>query len=247
MKINLGQFKRFEKQIILKKIGLAGQKKIFSANVLIVGLGGLGCPLLTYLAASGVGKIGIVDFDKIEISNLNRQTLFNPKDIDKFKVEQAKKTVNKMNKKIKIIPFKKKITSKNIKKIFSSFDIICDGTDNYNTRYLINDYCVKSKKILISSAISKFDGQLMKFNFKKKGPCYRCFMPNPPDFENNCQTEGIFSPVAGIMGSLQANEVLKSILNTQDELINRVLIFDALKTEFRKSKISINPNCINKC
>ena len=147
----------------------------------------------------------------------------------------------------KIIPFKKKITSKNIKKILSSFDIICDGTDNYNTRYLINDYCVKNKKILISSAISKFDGQLMKFNFKKKGPCYRCFMPSPPDLENNCQAEGIFSPVAGIMGSLQANEVLKCILNSKNDLTNHVLIFDSLKTEFRKSKISINPKCINKC
>ena len=240
MKINLSQFKRFEKQIILKKIGLAGQKKIFSANVLVIGLGGLGCPLITYLVASGVGKIGIVDFDKVEISNLNRQTLFNPNDIGKLKVKQV-------NKKIKIISFERKLTSKNIKKIFNSFDIICDGTDNYNTRYLINDYCLKSEKILISSAISKFDGQLMKFNFQKKGPCYRCFMPSPPDFENNCQTEGIFSPVAGIMGSLQANEVLKCILNHKNNLSNQVLIFDSLKTEFRKSKISINPKCINKC
>ena len=247
MQINSSQFKRFEKQIILKKVGLAGQKRIFSANVLVIGLGGLGCPLLTYIASSGVGKIGIVDFDKVEISNLNRQTLFNPSDIGKFKVNQAKKAINKINKKINVIPFKKKLTSKNIKKIFSSFDIICDGTDNYNTRYLINDYCVKNKKILISSAISKFDGQLMKFNFKKKGPCYRCFMPSPPDFENNCQNEGIFSPVAGIMGSLQANEVLKAILNTKDDLTNLVLVFDALKTEFRKLKISINPGCINKC
>ena len=247
MKINLSQFKRFEKQIILKKIGLVGQKKISSANVLIIGMGGLGCPLLTYLAASGVGKIGIVDFDKVEVSNLNRQTLFNEKDIGKYKVEQAKKAIHKINKKIKIITFKKKLTFKNIKKIFNCYDIICDGTDNYNTRYLINDYCVKNKKILISSAISKFDGQLMKFDFKKKGPCYRCFMPIPPDFENNCQTEGIFSPVAGIMGSLQANEVLKSILNSKNDLRNRLLIFDALETEFRKSRISINPKCINKC
>ena len=146
MKINLGQFRRFEKQIILKSIGLAGQKKIFAANVLIIGLGGLGCPLLTYLVSSGVGKIGIVDFDKVEISNLNRQTLFNPGDVGKFKVDQAKKAINKINKKIKIISFKKKITFKNIKKILSSFDIICDGTDNYNSRYLINDYCVKIKK-----------------------------------------------------------------------------------------------------
>ena len=247
MKINLSQFKRFEKQIILKKIGLAGQKKISSANVLIIGMGGLGCPLLTYLAASGVGKIGIVDFDKVEISNLNRQTLFNTNDIGKFKVDQAKKAVNKINGKIKIIPFKIKLTSKNIKKIFNKFSIICDGTDNYNTRYLINDYCVKNKKTLISSAISKFDGQLIKFDFKKKGPCYRCFMPSPPNFENNCQTEGIFSPVAGIMGSLQANEVLKSILNSKDNLTNCLLRFDSLKTDFRKSKISINPQCINKC
>ena len=247
MEINSSQIKRFEKQMILKKIGLAGQKRIFSANVLVIGLGGLGCPLITYIASSGVGKIGIVDFDKVEISNLNRQTLFNPSDIGKSKVNQAKKAINKINKKINVIPFKKKLTSKNIKKIFSSFDIICDGTDNYNTRYLINDFCLKNKKILISSAISKFDGQLMKFNFKKKGPCYRCFMPSPPDFENNCQTEGIFSPVAGIMGSLQANEVLKCILNNKNNLTNQVLIFNSLKTEFRKSKIIINPKCINKC
>ena len=247
MKNSLDQFKRFEKQIVLKKIGFAGQKKIFSANVLIIGLGGLGCPLLTYLAASGVGKIGIIDLDKVEISNLNRQTLFNPSDIGKFKVSQAKKAINKINKKIKIISYKEKITKKNIKKILSKFNIICDGTDNYYSRYLINDYCVKNKKILISSAISKFDGHLMKFNFKKRSPCYRCFMPNPPNDENNCEAEGIFSPVAGIMGSLQANEVLKCILDTKNNLDSRLLIFDALKTEFRKSKISINPKCINKC
>ena len=247
MKINLSQFKRFEKQIILKKIGLTGQKKISSARVLIIGMGGLGCPLLTYLAASGVGRIGIVDFDKVEISNLNRQTLFNTIDIGKYKVNQAKKVIYKINRNIKVDLFKKKLTSKNIKQIFNNYTIICDGTDNYHTRYLINDYCVKNKKILISSAISKFDGQLMKFNFKKKSPCYRCFMPTPPKLEKNCQTEGIFSPVAGIMGSLQANEVLKCILNSKNNLRNHLLIFNALTTDIRKTKISINPKCINKC
>ena len=247
MKFSLKDFKRFEKQIILKKIGLAGQKKIFSSRILIVGLGGLGCPLITYLVASGVGKIGIVDFDKVELSNLNRQTLFGSNDLGKFKVIQAKKYLNKLNSKVKIITFKKKLTSKNIKRIFNKFDIICDGTDNYNTRYLIIDFCIKYKKILISSAISKFDGHLFKFNFKKRGACYRCFMPEKPITENNCQTEGIFSPVAGIMGSLQANEVLKSILNIKDFLNNQILIFDSLKTQFRKLKIIINPNCINKC
>ena len=247
MKIKLDYFKRYEKQIILKKIGISGQKKILSSSVLVVGVGGLGCPLITYLAASGVGKIGIIDFDKVEISNLNRQTLFGANDLGKFKVIQAKKNINKLNKKVKIITYKKKLNSKNVKNILNKFDVICDGTDNFNTRYLINDYCKKNKKILISAAITKFDGHLLKFNFKKKGPCYRCFMPEMPNVENNCQTEGIFSPVAGIIGSLQANEVLKHFLSSKNDLTSQILIFDALKTEFRKSKISINLNCINKC
>jgi len=247
MKITLDHFKKFEKQIILKKIGVSGQRKILSSSVLVVGVGGLGCPLITYLAASGIGKIGIVDHDKIELSNLNRQTLFGISDLGKLKVEQAKKSINKLNKKIKITVFKEKLTSKNIKNILKKFDIICDGTDNFYTRYLINDYCQKNKKILISGAISKFDGHLLKFNFKKKGPCYRCFMPEIPDTKNDCQSEGIFSPVAGIMGSLQASEVLKSILNSKNDLTSQILIFDALKTEFRKLKVSINKKCINKC
>ena len=247
MKINNEALKRFEKQIILKKIGLAGQKRIFSAKVLIIGIGGLGCPLLYYLSASGVGRIGIVDFDKIEISNLNRQSLFNQKDIGKYKVDQAKHAINKMNKKIEVKTFKNKLNINNIKRIFKSFDIICDGTDNYETRYLINDYCKRNKKILISSAISRFDGHLMKFDFKQKSPCFRCFMPHTPEFENNCQANGIFSPVAGIMGSLQANEVLKTILNPKNKTKKNMIIFDSLKTEFRKSTILINPNCINKC
>ena len=139
------------------------------------------------------------------------------------------------------------MSKNNIKNIFKNFDIICDGTDNYDTRYLINDYCLKNKKILISSAINKFDGNLMKFNFKKKGPCYRCFMPEPPNFDNNCQTEGILSTVAGIMGTLQANEVLKTILGNKKESNNSILIFDGLETKFKRLKLIINPNCINKC
>ena len=247
MELNLRDFKRFEKQIILKKIGISGQKKIKNSKILIIGMGGLGCPLITYLASAGVCNIGIVDHDKVELSNLNRQTLFNSYDIGKFKVSQAKMKIQKIYNKIRIKIFNIKISSKNIKKIISNYDIICDGTDNFETRYLVNDQCKKDKKILISAAISQFDGHLFKFNFKKKGPCYRCFMPNPPNDENNCQTEGIFSPVAGIMGSLQASEVLKCILNTKNKLTNHILIFDALKTDFRKSKISINPKCINKC
>ena len=247
MKFDTQIFNRFEKQIILKKIGVSGQKKILSAKVLIIGLGGLGCPLVTYLAGSGVGKIGLVDHDKVEISNLSRQTIFNSSDIGKLKVDLVKKMIDKMNREIKVITFKEKVQSNNLEQILNNFNIICDGTDNFKTRYLINDYCVKKKKILISSAISKFDGHLMKFDFSKKGPCFRCFMPDIPDLENNCQSEGIFSPVAGIMGTLQANEVLKTILNQKEDLNGQLIIFDSLKTKLKKVAMSINPKCINKC
>lgn len=247
MAIKFKEFKRFEKQIILKKVGIAGQEKIKKAKVLIIGIGGLGCPLLTYLASSGINNIGIVDHDKVELGNLNRQILFNTSDLGKYKVVQAKSKVIKIYKKIKIKTFKKKISTKNINSILKDYSIICDGTDNFETRYLINDYCKSKKKILISGAISKFDGHLFKFDFKKKIPCFRCFMPDLPIRENNCETEGIFSPVAGILGSLQANEVLKTVLNLKDDLNNNFLVFNSLKMTLRRVKINKNPKCLNKC
>ena len=247
MVLNLKEFKRFEKQIILKKIGVYGQKKIKKANVLIIGVGGLGCPLLSYLASSGINNIGIVDYDKIELGNLNRQILFNTSDLGKYKVYQAKKRIKKIYNQIKIKTFKIKITKKNIDSILRKYNIICDGTDNFDARLLINDYCKKKKKILISAAISKFDGHLFKFNFKKKIPCFRCFMPQQPVQEINCDVQGIFPPVAGILGSLQANEVLKTILDLKDDLNGNILIFDSLKMMLRKTKIQINPKCSNVC
>ena len=247
MALNLKEFKRFEKQIILKKVGISGQKKIKSAKVLVIGMGGLGCPLLSYLASSGIRNIGIVDHDKIELGNLNRQILFDTSDLGKYKVNQAKVKIEKIYDQIKIKTFKIKISKKNIKSILKKYDIICDGTDNFDTRLLINDFCKKNKKILISAAISKFDGHLFKFNFKKKIPCFRCFMPQQPFQEMNCDVEGIFPPVAGILGSLQANEVLKTILELKDDLDGNILIFDSLRMSIRKSKIQINPNCINTC
>ena len=247
MKLNLKDYERFEKQIILKKIGLTGQKKIKSAKVLIIGMGGLGCPLLTYLASSGICNIGIADDDKIELSNLNRQILFNSSDLGKYKVIQAKSKIKKIYNKIKIKTYKTKVKFQNIKSILKNYDIICDGTDNFQTRYLVNDFCKLNSKILISAAISKFDGHLFKFNFKKKVPCYRCFMPEPPTTDYNCETEGIFSPVAGITGALQANEVLKTILNLKDDLNNNILIFNSLKMNLRKVKIIRNSKCVNKC
>ena len=247
MALNLKEFKRFEKQIILKKIGISGQKKIKKANVLIIGVGGLGCPLLSYLASSGISNIGIVDYDKIELGNLNRQILFNTSDLGKYKVYQAKKRIKKIYNQIKLKTFKIKITNKNIDSILRKYNIICDGTDNFDTRLLINDYCKKKKKILISAAISKFDGHLFKFNFKKKIPCFRCFMPQQPIQDVNCDVQGVFPPVAGILGSLQANEVLKTILDLKDDLNGNILIFDSLKMIIRKTKIQINPKCLNVC
>jgi len=247
MNSSIKDFERYEKHIILKNIGLKGQMKIFNSKILIIGMGGLGCPLLTYLAASGVGTLGIVDHDKVELNNLNRQTLFSFEDIGSYKVDRAKTKIIKLNNKIKVKIFKKKIDSQNIKSILKNYDIICDGTDNYETRYLINDQCKKDKKILVSAAISKFDGHLYIFNFNNKTSCYRCFMPEKPEEINNCQTEGIFSPVAGILGSLQANEVLKLILGFKDSSKNQMIVFNSIKSNFRKIKLSINPNCKNKC
>ena len=226
MHFNLKDFKRFEKQIILKNIGINGQKIIFKSKVLIVGIGGLGQIILQ--AAKNFNIKNIIAADVSEVA------------LKKAKEFGA-------NIKIKILTYKKKISSFNINSIIKSFDIVCDGTDSYETRYLINDQCKKNKKILISAAISKFDGHLYKFNFSKKGSCYRCFMPEKPSLQNDCQTEGIFSPVAGVLGSLQANEVLKTILGLKDDLNNRMIIFDSIKTNFRRVKLSINPNCKNKC
>ena len=170
-------YQKYYRQLILKKIGITGQKKIFKAKILVIGAGGLGCPLMLYLAYSGVGNIGIVDDDKIELSNLSRQVLFTKKDIGKYKVLISKKAVERINKKINVKIFNQRVNKKNIEKIAKDYQIICDGTDNFKSRFLINDYCIKNKKILISSAINKFDGQLFTFNFRKKTPCFRCFMP----------------------------------------------------------------------
>ena len=247
MKISKEDYKKYSKQILLKQIGFAGQKKIFKSKVLVVGAGGLGCPLLIYLANFGVRNIGVIDDDTVEISNLNRQILFNHEDIGKYKVDRVKKKLQLINPKIILKTFKTRLNINNIKKIFSDFEIICDGSDNYTTRLLVNDYSKKMKKILISAAISRFNGQLFKFDFKKKTPCYRCFMPTIPPLEENCDTEGIASPVAGILGTLQANEVSKTILNVNSDLNGKMIVFDALKSSLRQIKILKNPDCINKC
>lgn len=247
MRISNNEYKKFSKQIILKKFGIIGQKKIKSSKVLIFGMGGLGCPLSVYLASSGVGTIGIVDYDKVELSNLNRQIIFNTQDIGKYKVDIAKKKIKNINNKSKIKSYKFKVNKSNIEKLIQNFDIICDGTDNFHTRLLINDFSLKKKKILISAAVSGFDGHIFKFDFRKKTPCYRCFMPEIPSQNNNCDTEGVTPTITGVMGTLQANEVLNSILNFKSNMGQKMIIFDSIKMNFRKVKLSKNKKCKNQC
>ena len=247
MKISNNDFLRYSKQIILKQVGIVGQKKISSSKILIIGIGGLGCPLALYLSNLGIKNIGIVDHDKVDLSNLNRQILFNTKDIGKFKVVQAKKILQKVNKSIKINVYKEMIVKKNIQNILNKYDIICDCSDNFTTRYLLNDFCLKNKKILISAAISKFEAHIFNFNFNKNVPCFRCFMPEIPEKENKCDAEGILPTVAGIAGTLQANEVVKTILHKKNELVGKMIVFNTLNLNFRKIELTRNTNCILDC
>ena len=246
MKFTKKQIDRYSRQIILKKIGVVGQKKLLKSNVLIVGAGGLGSPILIYLAALGIGKIGIIDKDSVEISNLSRQIIFSTNDLKKNKSSVAINKLRKINPDIKLHSFNKRLTKKNINQIAKNFDLIVDGSDNFRTRFLINDYCLKNRKILVSGAISKFDGQVYTFNFsKKKSPCLRCFipkMPSNPDVDN-CEYEGVLGSLAGIIGTIQANEVVKEILEIGDTLCGYILIIDALKLTFRKVKLNKRSDC----
>jgi len=246
MKFSKKQISRYSRQIVLKKIGAVGQKKLLNSSVLIVGAGGLGSPIAIYLAALGIGKIGIIDKDNVEISNLNRQIIFSTHDINKSKATVAINKLKKINSDIKFFSFNKKITPKNINQIAKKFDLIVDGSDNFRTRFLINDYCLKNKKILVSGAISKFDGHVYTFNFlKKKSPCLRCFipeLPNNPDIDN-CEFDGVLGPLGGIIGSIQANEVVKELLEIGNSLCGYILVLDSLKLTFRKIKLNKRTDC----
>ena len=247
MKFTKKQIDRYSRQIILKKVGAIGQKKLLKSSVLIIGAGGLGSPIAIYLAALGVGKIGIVDKDNVEISNLSRQIIFTTSDIKKKKSFAAISKLKKINPDLQMKAFNKNLTVKNINQIAKNFDLIVDGSDNFRTRFLINDYCLENRKILISGAISKFDGQVYTFNFtKKKSPCLRCFIPDEPDDldTDNCEYEGVLGTLGGIIGSIQANEVVKEILNIGDTLCGYIMIIDGLKLTFRKVKLNKRFNCL---
>ena len=239
-KLNKKEIEKFSRQIILKNIGTLGQRKIREAKVLIIGMGGLGCPVSDFLTRSGIGTLGIVDDDKVALSNIHRQTLYTEKDIDKSKVRIAKKRLNKINPKTKINIFNYRLNEVKFSKIIKNYDYIIDGTDNFESKFLINDISLKYKKFLIVGAISKFDGHIFSFDFKNKSsPSLRDFYQEEVVTDDilNCEYDGILGTVAGIIGTIQANEILKKILNIGQNLNGFILIIDLLHLNLRKVKI----------
>ena len=231
------QIERFSRQLVLKNIGAIGQKKILSAKILIVGVGGLGCPAAENLTRAGVGSIGLVDNDTVNISNIHRQSLFNSKDIKKTKVSVAAKKLKDINPDTIIKTYNTRLNEKNIKKIIKNYDLIIDGSDNFKTKFLINDYCLKFKKKLVTGAISKFDGHVFTFDFKdKKTASLKNFYQEDDISDDilNCEFEGVLGTTASIIGAIQANEALKMIIEIGKNLKNQILIIDLLNLSFRK-------------
>ena len=207
--LNKKIIERFSRQIVLKDIGVLGQKKILTSKVLIVGAGGLGSPVAEFLSRAGIGLLGIIDDDKVSLSNLHRQSLYNSSDIGKFKVKIAKNKIKKINPNTKVITYKIRLNDKNFMKIINDYDYIVDGSDNFKTKFLLNDFCIKFKKILVTGAISKFDGHIFTFNFKdKKVPCLRCFFQESKISDDllNCESEGVLGTVAGTPSDSQFNK-----------------------------------------
>ena len=241
LKFNKSQIERFSRQIILKDIGVVGQKKILESKVLMIGMGGLGCPVVEFLTRSGVGTLGIVDHDIVSLSNIHRQSLYGENDLGKSKVKVAKKKLKDISSKTKIDIFNLKLNKKNFEKIIKKYDYVVDGTDNFTTKFLINDLCLKYKKFLVTGAISKFDGHIFTFDFNnKKTPCLRSFYQEETLSDDilNCEYEGVLGTVAGIVGTMQANEILKKILNIGKNLNGFILILDLLNLSFRKVKLN---------
>ena len=237
------QIERFSRQLVLKNIGAKGQKKILSSKILIVGVGGLGCPAAENLVRAGIGTIGLVDNDIVNLSNIHRQSLFSSKDIKKPKVSVAAKKLKEINPLTKIKTYKSRLNHNNIKNIMKNYEIIIDGSDNFKTKFLINDYCLKLKKKLVTGAISKFDGHIFTFNFKdKKTASLKNFYQENEISDDilSCEFEGVLGTTASIVGAVQANEALKMIMEIGQNLKNQMLIIDLLNLNFRKVKFKKN-------
>jgi molybdopterin/thiamine biosynthesis adenylyltransferase len=238
------QIRRYHRHIILPPVGSRGQRKLLAARVLVVGAGGLGSPAALYLAAAGVGTLGIVDFDTVDLSNLQRQILHGTEDVGRPKVDSAADTIASINPDVRVVKHPVALTSENAFEILDAYDYVLDGSDNFATRYLVNDASVIAGKTVIHGSIYQFDGQVTVFR-PKEGPCYRCLFPQPPPpgAVPNCAEAGVLGVLPGIVGSLQAVETIKLIVGIGKPLIGRLLIFDALEMEFTEVRIRRDPNC----
>jgi adenylyltransferase/sulfurtransferase len=237
------EIQRYSRHILLHEVGGIGQKKLQAARVLIVGAGGLGSPLALYLAAAGIGMIGLVDGDVVELSNLQRQIAHSTDRLGQHKVTSAAQAMRALNPLIEVVCHAKRVDETNVSALIADYDIICDGTDNFATRFLLADACVASGKILVSAAVLRFEGQIS--TFKPGGPCYRCLYPEPPPegLVPSCSEAGVMGAVTGVMGTLQAAEVLKEILGIGESLSGWLLVWDALGADFRKIKLRKDPAC----
>ncbi|HXQ50235.1 MAG TPA: molybdopterin-synthase adenylyltransferase MoeB [Stellaceae bacterium] len=241
------QFERYARHLILDEVGEDGQAKLMAARVLVVGAGGLGSPILLYLAAAGVGTLGIVDDDTVDLSNLQRQIVHPTSRIGVAKVESARRTLAEINPEIAVEPHRVRLDAANAEALVGAYDIVADGSDNFPTRYLLNDVCHKLAKPLVAAALSPFEGQLSTFKsyLGKPHPCYRCLFrePPPPGAVPRCEEAGILGAVAGVIGTLQATEVLKELLGIGESLSGRLLIYDALRSDFHRVKLPRDPEC----
>ncbi len=239
------QRRRYSRHTVMPEVGEEGQLKLLDAKVLLIGAGGLGSPAAIYLAAAGVGTIGIVDFDVVETSNLQRQIIHRLEDVDKPKVESAANTIAQLNPDINVVGHRTQLNSQNALDIISQYDIVINGSDNFPTRYLVNDACVLLGKALVDASIFRFEGQISVFDTLNGGPCYRCLYPDPPPPGEvpSCAEGGVLGVLPGIVGSLEAVEAIKLILGKGDPLIGRLLLYDALDAEFRELKITKDPDC----
>lgn len=244
MSLTNEQIQRYSRHLIMPEVGVEGQEKLLKASILLIGAGGLGSPLGLYLSAAGVGTLGLVDFDLVDFSNLQRQIIHGTEDVGRPKVESARDRIHSINPETKVNIYTEKLTSENIMKIIKDYDIVIDGTDNFPTRYLVNDACVFTKKPLIYGSIFRFDGQSTVFK-TPEGPCYRCLYPEPPPpgMVPSCAEGGVLGILPGIIGVMQATEAIKLILGKGETLIGRLLLFNAMEMRFREVKILRDPEC----
>jgi sulfur-carrier protein adenylyltransferase/sulfurtransferase len=245
MHLDNDEIRRYSRHLILPEVGLSGQKKICAASVLCIGAGGLGSPIAMYLAAAGIGKMGILDFDTVDFSNLQRQILHGTDEVGRPKTESAKETINRINPNVEVVIHNTRISSENALDVISQYDIVVDGTDNFPTRYLTNDACVLLKKPNVYGSIFRFEGQASVFAPHLGGPCYRCLYPEPPPpgMVPSCAEGGVLGVLPGIVGCIQATEILKLALGKGSSLIGRLLLFNALDMKFRELKLRRDPQC----